>query len=375
MKNKTEENVRASVSSIYSQLLSKRRAEKEMKEEQKRMEAELKENEAKDEEEIKLSKKEKRQKSLDNWKEIVIGLTGDDLEYTSKKSSKKKYRKWIDDDDIVSMMSKKPKKVKKKNYNKEFEPELNMLRTLVSEQNRFTADLQKRFQNAAGPAAKDAMMPNKTLVELASVIASGRSNSLGMIREIGNLKKSIADLYMKQKKLDADMGSGAKFDGGDVELMGSNIAASIFSDNSGFSTPINIGGGNTNESYNSYNTSNIVQYNPISNTNEEQARQVQPAAVPPQQQEGPVVSNFDPASWEGPDIGDSYTKYEAVPHTVIVQKNKETGDMRFVAIKDEDGSEFVGCPVPTSDISKLKVNENDMTVRGEFDEVYKLAYV
>jgi hypothetical protein len=59
----------------------------------------------------------------------------------------------------------------------------------------------------------------------------------------------------------------------------------------------------------------------------------------------------------------------------VVEKNKETGNMRFVAIRDDDGTEFVGCPTPTSDLTKLKVNETDNTVRGEFDEVYKLVYV
>ena len=85
-----ENNVKASVSSLYAALMSKRQAKKVMEEEQKRMDAELKEQEKQDqEEEVKLSKKEKRQKELDAWKEIVIGLTWDDLEYSEKKKSKK----------------------------------------------------------------------------------------------------------------------------------------------------------------------------------------------------------------------------------------------------------------------------------------------
>lgn len=365
IRNTTEENVKSSVSSIYAQLLSKRRADKEMKEEQKRMERELKEQEKENaEDEPKLTKKEKRQKELDAWKEIVVGLTGDDLEYSNKKKSKKKYRKWIDDDDMVSDITKKPKKVKKKNYNKEFEPELNMLRTLVAEQNRFTADLQRRFQNAAGPASKDAMMPNKTLVELASVIASGRSNSLGMLREIGSLKKSIAELYMKQKKLDSDLSGSSSFDSTDMGLLGSNIASSVFADTP-LSTP--MPGGMPNEVSQSFNNQPSQVYNP----------QVSPETPTYAGQEtGPTINAtaFDPASWTGPDLGNSYSMYESTPHSIVVEKNQQTGAMRFKAIRDDDGSEFVGCPVPTSDPSKLKINEADMTVKGEFDEVYKLQY-
>jgi len=169
--NTTSDDVRASVSSIYSELLNKRQAEREKKEEERRQKEEAKreeKQEGKDDKVIKMTKKQRREAELDNWKEIVVGLTGDDLEYSDTKSKKKKYKKWIDDEDPNKVVDAKKKKVKKKNYNKEFEPELNMLRTLVSEQNKFTADLQKRFQNAVGPANKDAMPPNKTMVCLHS---------------------------------------------------------------------------------------------------------------------------------------------------------------------------------------------------------------
>lgn len=369
--NNMEESVKSSVSSLYAELLNKRQSKKQMKEEQRRMEQELKEQEAAEkEDEPKLSKKEKRQKDLDAWKEIVIGLTGDDLEYSSKKKNKKKYRKWIDDDDINAVLTQKPKKPKKRNYNKEFEPELNMLRTLVAEQNRFTADLQKRFQNAAGPAAKDAMMPNKTLVELASVIASGRSNSLGMLREIGSLKKTIAELYMKQKKLDSDLAGGGSIETSDLGLMGSGIASSLFGDgfnSSPMSTMTTPLGGDFNAA--APTTGNQFNQTPVQEAGPQVIAQAGSMQAPLVQ-----ATAFDPNSWDGPDIGDSYSMYENVPHTIVVEKDRSTGEMRFKAIRDDDGSEFVGCPVPTSDLSRLKVNETDMTVKGEFDEVYKLTY-
>lgn len=365
----TEEDVKTSVSSIYAALLSKRQAKKAMEDEQKRMDKKLKEQEKLDKEieENKLTKKEKRQKELDSWKEIVVGLTGDDLEYTTKKKSKKKYRKWVDDDDMNAIITQKPKKAKKRNYNKEFEPELNMLRTILAEQNRFTADLQKRFQNAAGPATKDAQFPNKTLVELAAAITSGRVNSLGMLREIGNIKKTVADLYMKQAKLDADMGKGGSFESSDVGLMGSNIASSMFSNDFAPSPAVS-----SSIDPGFYQPAppmtDIPQFNgpttvtPIN------------SAINPNQQPSFQAEAFDPANWDGPDTSSSYTMYESVPHSIVVEKNQETGAMRFKAIKDSDGSEFVGCPVPTSDVSRLKVNETDGTVKGEFDEVYKLVY-
>lgn len=121
----TSNDVRSSVSSIYADLLERRQADREVRLAKKAQEREEREREKEDkklkDDGTKLSKKERRQAELDSWKEIVVGLTGDDLEYSSPKKKKKKYRKWIDDDaEANAMLSPKPKKHKKRNYNKEF---------------------------------------------------------------------------------------------------------------------------------------------------------------------------------------------------------------------------------------------------------------
>lgn len=357
VKNTTSEDVQNSIGSIYARLVAKRQAAKEEKEQKKEEEKLLRKQEKEEkyvnEDGTKMSKKEKREHDLDNWKEIVIGLTGDDLEYTSKKKNKKKYRKWIDDDDVNTVLDQKKKKPKKKNYNKEFEPELNMLKNLVAEQNKFTVDLQKRFNFAAGPAAKDALAPNKTLVELANVISSGRSNSLGILREIGSIKKTIAELYMKQKKLDSELTSSGSIDSTDLGLMGSSLASSIF---------------NTPMSDYSQSTPPMAQSAPSMQSGFS-------SSVPSQPIANPQYQEFNPDSWEGVPLENDYTKYENIPHSIIVEKNKNDGSMRFKAINDVDGSELVGCPLPTSDLSRLVVNEDTMTVKGQFDEIYPLRLV
>lgn len=368
--NTTENDVRTSVASLYSGLIEKRKQEQEERDEQKRIarEEREKEKEAKklNEDGTKKSKKERRQEELDNWKEIIIGLTGDDLEYSKPTKKKKKYKKWIDGNDNVELTT-KPKKKKKKNYNKEFEPEINMLKAIVADQNKFTADLQKRFNIAAGPATKDASTPTKTIVDLASAINAGRSNSLGILKEIGNLKKTIADLYMKQKKLDADLGTGGTADNGDIALMGSNIAASIFgdptfsvgaaSDQIGMSQSQSISSGGDRTS-----SVSTVQQNsqPIQN----------------QQQVASVISEFDPSSWQGPTLSSSnMTHFENIPHEVVVEKNSSTGEIRFKAINTTTGEEIQEYPLPAQDVNTLKINEKDKIVKGAFDESYKLDII
>ena len=380
--NNTRDEVSSSVASIYSELLSKRKQEKEAKIEKKRQEEELreKEKEAKklNEDGTKMSKKERREAEFDNWKEVIIGLTGEDLDYSdTKKSKKKKYRKWIDDEGETSILTPKPKKVKKKNYNKEFAPELQMLKSIVADQNKFTADLQKRFNTMAGPATKDAMPPNKTMVELASVINAGRSNSLGVLKEIGNLKKVIAELYMKQRKEDASNNGGA-MGPMDLGLMGSNIASSMFSDD----LMMPIIGGSSNYTGSSYTgTSSEPVASPtvaatavIMPDNNSATTQVPaPAMVP----SAPQIQEFDPETWEAPDNikVNASVAYETIPHSIVVEMNKETNDMRFKAIRDDNGEELHGCPVPTYDTRKLNINEKDMIAKGQFDETYKIEVI
>ena len=366
----TSNDVRSSVSSIYADLLERRQADREVRLAKKAQEREEREREKEGkklkDDGTKLSKEERRQAELDSWKEIVVGLTGDDLEYSSPKKKKKKYRKWIDDDaEANAMLSPKPKKHKKRNYNKEFEGELNMLKSLVADQNRFSADLLKRFQVAAGPATKDAMPLNKTLVELASAINASRSNSLGVLREIGNIKKTIADLYMKQAKADADAGSTG-FSSTDMGLMGSSIASSLFVDK-----PATYGGNTVANT--PYSSSTVpVSGTPVADPG---APVIQQNTDQVSMMSAPQVEEFDPSTWQGPDIGNSGVIYENIPHTVVVEWKKSEDIARFKAVRNDDGTELVGCPVPTCDPSKLVFNEKDLIVRGQFDETYKLEII
>ena len=379
IKNTTSEDVRSSVASIYSDLLSRRRQEKEERDERKRLEEEAKQQEkelkkSEEKDAVKMSKEERRKAELDNWKEIIVDLTGEDLEYSSPRKNKKKYRKWIDDDVDTAIKTVKPKKNKKKNYSKEFAPELQMLKTIVADQNKFTADLQKRFNTMAGPATKDAMPPNKTMVELASVINAGRSNSLGVLKEIGNLKKVIAELYIKQRKEEG--ANGGSVGPMDLGLLGSSLASNLFADDMGMqmSTPV--------QQAPSYsvpgvleNTNNIITAESIGAVASSNSNQYSPTSV--NHTMVPQYQEFDPSTWGGIENVkvNASVEFETIPHTVVVEMNNATKDLRFKAIRNDTGEELHGCPVPTYDTRNLVINEKDMVAKGQFDETYKIEVV
>lgn len=364
-KEKQEAQVSSSISRIYERLLQKREVEKEAKraaKEARKAEEEEKEREAKEKAEKEGKEYDPKEEKYQAWKSILSEITGEDLEYVTKKKKKHEYsyKKWfdIDTEDVT-----KPKKKKKKNYAKEFESELKMLRATVAEQNKFTDDLQRRFQNALGPASKDAPVPNKSMVDLAAAINSGRSNSLGMIREIAAIKKSIADLSMKQAKLNSELSNGGNTtneDSTDLTLMGSNVLSALMD---GTVTPEDINNAsnrvNQNESNNNYETTSIS--NPVQNM-------VNNNYV--------IQSNFDPNTWSGgPELVNDYSKYENVPHEVVVEMNDVTGHRRFVALESNTGNELVGCNIPTSNPNELKYNENKDTITGILGETYKVKHV
>lgn len=361
--DKMQDAVSASVHSLYSQLLQKRQQEREEKkikiEEKKAEEKKEKDEKYINEDGTKMTKKERQKADMENWNIIFTQLTGDDLEYKDKKKNKKKYTKWIGEKDENSIINTKPKKIKKKNYQKQFEPDLNMLKTLVNQQNKFNDDLLKRWQLCMGPATKDSQMPTKTMVDLAAALNAGRSNSLSMLNNIVNIRKTIADLTMKQKKLDSELGGTNIGDNTDLALLGSSLGASILDNN--------------------------INVLPPQNPYQETTPNMQPiishpiGTVPPDtvltSTSAPAPESFDPSTWGGVPNVSASTMFEAIPHTIVVEKNRGTNEMRFKAVRNDTGAELVGCPVPDYDINSLAINEKDGVVRGQFDEVYKIDEV
>lgn len=374
-----EDDVRVSVASLYSTILRKREeekarrhAEREVEKEQEKAEEESKYTKA---DGTKMSKKERRQVDLQNWREVIVGLTGDDLEYSSqKKPKKKKYKKWISDDTQSDGVTKKPKKPKKKNYRKEFDPELNMLKTLVADQNRFTADLQKRFNYAVGPASKDAVPLNKTMVELASAINVSRGNALSTLRTIGDFKKAIAQLYHKQAEIDMKKsGSGSAGDVEDRVLRGATAISAIDGLDNPFLAPVmtpTYGAPAPQSQQDRYHDTTPIT-----------AQSYAPSqSIQPQPQQGPSgsapielsVQAFDPNSWEGPELIDKQVLTENTPHEIVVFRNQNTGEKRFAAIDPTTHQEIPDFPVPQYSLDDRPINEKDKLMKGHFDDSYKV---
>lgn len=106
--------------------------------------------------------------------------------------------------DLFSFTEGKKKKKKKKkdeikDYNKEFEAELNLARNMLSDQVRFTDSLQKRY-DALEASRSSARGVGKFTTDLISQINQARSVSMSIINNMASMKKTIADLNSKERK-------------------------------------------------------------------------------------------------------------------------------------------------------------------------------
>lgn len=371
----SEADVRGSVSSLYANILNQRkadRAERHKAEEEAKAARKAEKEAAKyNENGERKTKKEQRDAEFEQWMSAIVGLTGDNLEYApTKKKGKKKYSKWIGDE-IGDPMKPKDKKPKKKNFRKEFQPEMNMLRTLLASQNRLGDELYRRFQNMAGPATKDAAPLNKTLVDMIATINTSRSNSLAYLNAISGIKKTVAELYFKQLKEEGKGDTSAATE--DKAITGSRLASCMIGDNAYY--PV-AGGAPIIQQPGAAAVAASSPQPMVTDPMAIQAQSMIPQGAQPVADPLADIQEFDPKTWDGeglevtPEIAN-----EAIPHTVMLEWNRATGERRFVAVNDVTGEDMPGCPVPTSDPYQLKINEKDLTVKGEFDQSFKVRAI
>lgn len=322
---------------------------KEKQKEKRAIKARKAEREAKEKKKIideveALSKEEKLQANINALESIANEITGEDLEFYKKKNKdrKKKYKKWItsDDDGEVNEIQVKKLKKKKRNYNKEFEPELNMLKNLLTEQNKFRTDLLKRFEMAAGPNNKPDSNLNKTIVDLAEAISTAGNAALGTMKEIGVVKKTIAELYIKQRQLEQKFGDIENTN--DQSLMGSNIASAIFGQGS----------------------------IPPQNQFTFQQPTTEPTEVVTQI---PISSNFNPDNWNQESLVSDRTKFESTPHKFVVEWYKNKDQYRIKAVDPTTNQEIPNAPVPGFEIKSFDPNKR--LARDNFDQAYQLEII
>lgn len=122
---------------------------------------------------------------------------------------------------------KKKKKEEMKDYAVEFEPEMNLMQNLLSDQVQFTQSLQRRY-NVLDSAKSSARGVGKYTTDLINSINQARSTSLQYVDKMASLKKTIAELNMKERKENAAHNS---IEGEDIENFSANFLRKMIQQN------------------------------------------------------------------------------------------------------------------------------------------------
>ena len=102
------------------------------------------------------------------------------------------------DESIIGEQKKGYKKLKKQeNYKKEFAEELTLLYNLLDETSKFGKDLEKKYKALDGQKVRGV---SKYINDLGQLVLTAKTNKLSILKEISGIKKTIADLQLKDAK-------------------------------------------------------------------------------------------------------------------------------------------------------------------------------
>lgn len=281
-------------------------------------------------------KKKKKEKS----EKIKEEMTDEDWENTlmnfkvvpEKSKKKSPYNVF----DFVYGGKKKRKKKKKKDgeaqdYSGEFDAENNLYTNLLREQSKFTDTLQKKF-DAMESVKSSARGVGKFTTDLIASINTARALSLQITEKKVNLKKTIAELNMKEKE---KFGKNAG-DTADIGMLGSSVLQKMINDNA------------TKPSYGEFE---------ITDANMDDIYEE-------------LASDFEQT--EENEEADAYLKYESSGVEIHVKIDESNGKREFIAI-DKNGDEVFDYPLPQ--MTELTINHSTGIATDIYSRKYPIIWV
>lgn len=253
---------------------------------------------------------------------------------------KRSKRKDIFADSIDEATGKKKKKKKKEkneltDYKKEFEPEAALLRNLLVDQNKFVESLQREYDYLKSSKSSSRGM-TKNMTDLIANITSARNLSMQLVDKHTALKKTIADLSMKEKKEMSGSLEGME----NLSDFASSYLKQMISERQQLMS-------GTNADISDYST-------------DEMASMI-----------GENLLSGDDVEEREPEI-DKYLEYENRNVKIYVYMNPDDEtDYDYAAI-DEDGEEIEDYPLPFK--GKLSVNRSTNIATDTYGQKYEVRW-
>jgi hypothetical protein len=278
--------------------------------------------------EKKLQQEDETEEDVNDWLSTVANFKSEPIR--KKRSPSNVFNYYTD--------SKKHKKKKDKkkgeltDYTKEFDLESRLIKDLMADQSKFVDSLQKKYDIMENTKSS-ARGVGKFTTDLIESINTGRKLSLDLIKEQAGLKKTIADLTMKEKK---EFGS-TEIGDDNLSLYSSSLLKKMISESHANGSDNDIGISDdidTNELYEGIH--NIVG------------------------------ENDDDAEIE------KYLKYESSKVTIWACINETSGVNYFVA-KDEKGNVVDDYPLP--EMTELTINRSTEIATDIYSRKYPIIWI
>ena len=277
-----------------------------------------------------------KKKRKDSFSDVMTDEYFEDL-MVSSSIKIKKHGKGTYDDFFGDNKKKKKKKKKKKDeltdYKKEFEPEAALLRNLLIEQNRYVDSLQREYDYMASHKSSSRGI-NKNMTDLMTNITQARNLSLQLVDKHVNLKKTIADLSMKERKEKA----GTLGEGDNLADFASSYLKQMISDRAQY---INGTGSAEIGDYTSDEMANFITEN---------------------------IGESDRSN-----EADKYLEYENMNVTIYLHINsQDEGDYHYEAVA-EDGTILDDYPLPLKE-TKFNINRSTDIATDTYGVKYQIIW-
>lgn len=269
----------------------------------------------------------------DEWYKEMIA--DDNIKIKRKKKKGGSIFELLDDGD-GKKKKKKDKKDSQVDYKKEFAPEAALYSGLLKEQQRFTNTLQQEYDKIKS-SKSTARGYSKTLTDLTANITTARSLAMQLIDKQVSIKKTAADLEMKQRK----EASLSGLDDSNMAEFGSAFLRQMIEQRQNGNINDNIGNLDYQSDEDIFNAMNEAYMD-------------------------------DDSYEERPSEVEAYLKYEnsGVNISVIIHNNDET-DFDFIA-KDANGNVLDDYPLPTT--KYLTVNKSANVATDTYGRKYNIIW-
>jgi len=259
------------------------------------------------------------------------------------------------DEDIIDEQRRSYDKLKKEEnpYKKEFAEELTLLYNLLDEMNKFGQDLEKKYKSLESSKVRGI---SKYTNDLIMSIISTKSNKLSVLKEIANIKKTIADLKIKMDAKNKATEGSSSLD---------QIASSYFNKVLGYGRNRFI------RDYTSSGVGSSDEIDEIVEEIEEKKNEYRPWELENIQRAIEERLENEENVFRS-EAGNKYIEYENRDVKIYVNRCIDTGEWHFVAL-DRNMQRVDDYPLPKKrDIGKVKFSDDGRYATDERGRTFKV---